>query len=107
MKVKEITAVPLVTNSVSNPSVSIGKASLVFKDALASGEYLEYQVGERTANIYDSIGNARSVIVEQKGSFRIPSGDYEATVSGIAELSNAPAQVVLTIGARGKFIGNK
>ena len=106
VKVKEITAVPLVTNTVTNPSVSLGKASLVFKDALASGEYLEYQVGDRTAIIYDSIGNARSVSVEQKGRFRIPSGHYGATVSGITELSDAPAQVVLTIGVKGKFFGN-
>ena len=106
VKVKKVEAVPLSPNPLTNPTVHHDNTSITFIDTLNSGEYIEYKVGNKTAQIYDGIGNARTVSVERNGRFRIPSGEFELTVSGVPGLIDAPSEVTLTIGLYGGFIRN-
>lgn len=106
IKVKDVSAVPLAANAMTDPVVKIGNASITFSDSIQSGEYLEYRVGEKHAFAYDSIGNVRKVSVSQKGRFRIPRGIFSVKVSGSPELNDTSAQVVLTVGLQGRFVGN-
>lgn len=107
VKIGTIEAVPLVSNNLANPQISIGKAILTFADTIQSGEYLEYQVGDNVALIYDNIGNSREVPVSKSGRFRIPKGAFTAKVSGAGEVQDAPSEVVLTIGLYGHVIKNR
>ena len=104
--VLSIDAVPLVSNALANPVVAVNGASVTFQGTLQSGEYLEYNAGERSVVVSDSIGNARTINVKRKGRFVVPSGDFTANVSGIAEHDNMPAEVCLTFGLYGNFIHN-
>ena len=106
VKIQSIDAVPLVQNALTNPIVRIGKTNVSFKDAIQSGEYIEYTVGDKTAMVYDSIGNSRRISVSRSEGFCIPHGEFTASVSGIPKLENAPSEVVLTFGLYGKFIHN-
>lgn len=106
VRIRKIDAVPLLPNAISNPTVHISTASVTFLDCINSGEYIEYYVGEKTALVYDRVGNTRVVKVASRGRFRIPKGDYYATVSGIPELKDVPSEVVLTFGLYGSFIKN-
>jgi hypothetical protein len=106
IKIRSIEAVPLVSNTLNNPQITIGNASLTFTDTIQSGEYLEYQVGDKAALVYDSIGNSRVVTVSRSGRFRVPIGEFTASVTGTPELTNAPSEVILTIGLYGQFIKN-
>lgn len=106
VSVKNIEAVPIVSNALSNPTVSVGNSSVTFSDTIQSGEYIEYQAGNSSAIVYDSVGNAREVPVSTTGRFRISPGAFRAKVSGTSELKNAPSQVTLTVGFRGDFIKN-
>ena len=104
VRIRSIEAVPLVSNALTNPKIAIGNTSLTFKDQIRSGEYLEYQVGDKTAFIYDSTGNSREVSVSRVGRFLVPAGAFSVTVAGAPELKSAPAQVTLTVGLYGQFI---
>lgn len=104
--VKSIDAVPLVSNSITNPKVSIGNASVTFVDTLQSGEYVEYTTGEKTALAYNQAGKSRSIKVKSRGRFRVPHGAFTATVSGTPERKDCPSEVVLTLGLFGQFIQN-
>lgn len=106
VKIKKIEAVPLIPNTLTNPTVRLGKASLVFNDVLQSGEYLEYTVGDKSATVYDYIGTSRTIKVSKKGRFRVPSGNFTATVTGTPGVTGAPSQATLTFGLYGKFIKN-
>ena len=106
VRIRKIDAVPLVENALSAPTITLGSASVTYQDTLHSGEYLEYYAGNKTALIYDRIGNSRTVRVTRQGRFRIPQGAYQATVSGLPELKDAPSEVVLTFGTYGRFIKN-
>lgn len=106
VQIKAIEAVPIVANTLASPRITIGKESISFSGTIKSGEYLEYQVGDKTALIYDGIGNSRKVQTSSNNRFRIPHGAFSATVSGEAELSNAPCEVVLTFGLYGDYIEN-
>lgn len=101
-----IDAVPVVPNALTNPTIMLNKAMVTFEGTLQSGEYLEYNAGENNAIIYDSIGNARIVNAYRKGKFMVPEGAFNATVSGISEHDNMPAEVSLTFGLYGAFIHN-
>ena len=106
VRIRSVEAVPLVSNTLTNPTIHLGNSSISFSDSLKSGEYLEYSVGDKKALVFDSIGNSREVKVSSSGYFRVPQGSFTATVSGIPELKNAPSEVVLTIGLYGEFIHN-
>ena len=96
----------MVPNALTNPTIMLNKAMVTFEGTLQSGEYLEYNAGENNAIIYDSIGNARIVNAYRKGKFMVPKGAFNATVSGIPEHDNMPAEVSLTFGLYGAFIHN-
>lgn len=104
--VMSIDAVPLVSNALSDPVVKVNGASVTFQGTLQSGEYLEYNAGEKSAVVYDRMGNSRKVRVKRSGRFRVPAEDFTANVSGIAEHDNMPAEVCLTFGFYGNFIHN-
>lgn len=107
VRVRDIKAVPLVSNPLTNPTVHWGSSSIRFLDTLKSGEYIEFSTGKSTtAFIYDRIGNSRSVRVMRSGSLQVPNGPFSATVSGTSQLKNAPTEVVLTFGLYGQFIKN-
>ncbi len=106
VRIKEIDAVPVVSNSLTNPIVHIGPMAIVFRDTIQSGEYIEYKVGDEKALVYDSIGNSRAINVSRRGRFRIAKGSFIAWVSGTPELKNAPTEVTLTFGLYGDFIHN-
>lgn len=106
VRVKDIVAVPRVSNALKNPSVKLSNASITFEGNLKSGEFIEYQAGDNVATIFNSIGESRTVPVLRQGRFRIPHGLFEATVSGQSELQDTPCQVVATIGSKGRFITN-
>lgn len=106
VRIDSIAAVPLKQNHLINPRLKLGSASITFNDTIESGEYIEYNVGDKTATVYDEIGNSRSVRVQRKGRFIVPKGSFTATVSGEPELKNAPSEVTLTFGLYGKFIHN-
>lgn len=106
VKVKSIDAVPLANNPVTNPKVNIGKASLMFLDTIQSGEYIEYNAGDKKALVYDRIGNSRSIKVKRNRRFRVPNGDFTANVTGDWEVKDAPSEVVITFGLYGDFIHN-
>ena len=106
VEVKNVDAVPVVSNSLTNPIVHIGPMAIVFRDTIQSGEYIEYKVGDEKALVYDSIGNSRAINVSRRGRFRIAKGSFIAWVSGTPELKNAPAEVTLTFGLYGDFIHN-
>lgn len=105
IRINKIEAVPLIPNTLNYPSIHLGNASISFNDSLHSGEYIEYAKGARTATVYDSLGFSRTIRVTKKGRFRIPSGQFSATVKSASETTN-PAQAVLTIGLYGQFIQN-
>jgi len=106
VRVGSIEAVPLVENALSNPIVRIGNSSVTFKDVIKSGEYIEYASGAKTALVYDSIGNSRTINVKRKGRLRVPYGAFSVIVDGDPELPETPAVVTLTIGLYGDFIFN-
>lgn len=106
VKVRSIDAVPLVTNSLTNPTITVGRAKVTFLDSIQSGEYIEYTVGNSTAFVYDGIGNPREVEVSRKGRFRVPHGFFSATVGGTPEHKDVPTEVALTFGLYGSFIRN-
>ena len=106
IKIRSIEAVPLVSNTLTTPQITIGTASLTFMDTIQSGEYLEYQVGDKAALVYDGIGNSRVVTVSRSGRVRVPIGEFTASGTGTPELTNAPSEVTLTIGLYGQFIKN-
>lgn len=106
VQVYDIEAVPIIPNAISSPTITLNKATVSFEGTLQSGEYLEYNAGKKTAIIYDSIGNGRTVNVKRKRHFLVPKGDFSATVSGTAEHENMPAEVCLTFGLYGEFIHN-
>ena len=72
--VLSVDAVPLVSNALTNPVLTLNGASVTFQGTLQSGEYLEYNAGERIAVVYDSMGNSRTVKVKRSGRFRVPAG---------------------------------
>ena len=106
VKVKRIDAVPIVANPVNNPTVVHANASIKFLDTIQSGEYIEYNVGEKKAFAYDRQGNKRIVNIKRKRRFRIPNGNFSTSVTGDWELKKATPEVVLTIGLLGAFIHN-
>lgn len=105
-RLKSIDAVPLSSNSLTEPSVHVGSANVTFMDVINSGEYVEYKAGERSAHVYDSMGNSRNIMVKRKGRFRVPNGHFTATVSGKPELNGAPSEVTLTVGVYGNYFKN-
>lgn len=106
VRIDSIEAVSLVENALTNPVVRVGNASVTFKDVIKSGEYIEYSSGTKTALVYDSIGNSRTIYVKRKGRLRVPSGSFTVTMGGKPELSESPAAVALTVGLHGDFIHN-
>lgn len=104
--IKKVEAVPIVSNALMNPTVHIGSTSIVFKDTIQSGEYIEYTVGDKKALVYDNIGNSRAINVSRRGRFRVPHGSFVASVSGTPELNDAPSEAVLTLGLYGSYIHN-
>ncbi len=106
VSIQRVEAVPIVSNSLTNPTVHIGKTSVTFNDVIKSGEYIEYTLGNQKASVFDSIGDSRIIGVSRSGRPRIPKGDFSAYVSGIPEIENAPSEVILTLGLYGKFIHN-
>ena len=106
VSVRKVEAVSIVNNSLINPTIHSGRATVTFNDTIKSGEYIEYSVGEKEASVYDSIGNLRTISVKRTGRFRIPKGIFSIYVSGTPEVENAPSEVSLTVGLYGKFIHN-
>lgn len=104
--IRKVEAVPIVSNSLTNPTVHLGNASVTFNDTIKSGEYIEYSVGNQDAEVYDSVGNSRTIGVSRSGRFRVPRGKFSALVSGAPEIENSPSVVTLTFGLYGKFIHN-
>lgn len=103
-RIKQIDAVPLKSNSLINPVVSVDGSSIQFLGDIQSGEYIELYPGEKNAMVYDRIGNGRSISIRRDGRLLIPSGPFKATVSGRAEYDDMPSNVTLTIGLYGQFI---
>ena len=103
---RSIEAVPLVSNTISNPTVRIGGSTVTFNDNLKSGEYLEYFARDKEAMIYDRLGKSRVISVKRTGRLRVPVGEFTATVAGDNELINTPSEVILTVGVKGEFITN-
>lgn len=106
VRLKSIEAVPIVSNSLTNPKVLLGKSSITFNGTIESGEYIEYQAGNKTAIVYDRFGNSRTIKVKRRGRFNVPKGFFIAKVGGEAELEDAPSEVALTVGLFGTFIHN-
>ena len=106
INVLSIDAVPLVSNILMTPTLTLDGSSVTFKGTLQSGEYLEYNVDEKKAIVYDNMGNTRTIKVIRKGRFIIPEGDFTASVSGVSEYDNMPIEVSLTLGLYGSFIHN-
>ena len=106
IKIKEIGAVPLIQNLIENPTIRIGDTTITFLDTIKSGEYVEYNAGDKKATVFDHIGNSRYVAVVKKGRFKVPNGNFSATVTGETGVVGAPAEVVLTFGLYGGFIHN-
>lgn len=106
VKVKSVDAVPLVSNPIVNPKIRYGNASVTFIDTIQSGEYVEYNEGEKDAVVYDRSGNSRRIEVKRSKDATLPKGQFRASVSGKTKLQNVPSEVVLTFGVKGKFIHN-
>lgn len=106
VRLKSIDAVPIIPNKLTDPIVRLGNASITFNGTIESGEYIEYQVGNKTALVYDRLGNSRTIKVKRRGRFNVPKGFFIAKVGGEAELEDAPSEVALTIGLFGSFIHN-
>lgn len=104
--VKSIDAVPLVSNPIANPTIHIGSASVVFLDTIQTGEYIEYNAGDKIALVYDSIGNSREIRVKRKGKFRAPAGSFNVNVTVEPTRENIPTEIDLTFGLYGEFIHN-
>ena len=105
VRVERIDAVPLISNVLKKPIITIRNTSVSFLDSIKSGEYLEYNPGDEFALVYSRNGNYRVVNVEDK-NFRVPRGKFTAQITGEAEQKNAPTEVVLTFGLYGTFIHN-
>ena len=106
VRIRTIEAVPLIPNTLTNPSITVGEAFVTFDGVLQSGEYIEYNVGDKVALVYDNVGKSRTIGVTTKGRLRVPSGDFTAKVSGDAAHDNMPTEVCLTLGLYGNFIHN-
>lgn len=106
VRIRNVEAVPLLNNSLTNPVVYTGHSQVMFLGELESGEYVEYSAGSKTAMIYDYMGNSRPIKVLRKGRFEVANGDFEMSVSGEASITDAPMGVVLTTGIFGRFITN-
>lgn len=104
--VQKVEAVPIVSNSLTRPTVHVGGASITFDDTIKSGEYVEYSVGNQAAVVYDSQGNGRTIDVSQSGRFRVPRGKFSAFVSGTPEVEDSPSEVILSLGLYGKLVKN-
>ena len=106
VRLKSVEAVPLVSNALINPSIKLGSATITFIDTLKSGEYIEYQVGDKRATIFNNIGTSRTANITRSGKLKVPKGEFSATVNATTENSNAPSEVVLTFGLYGNYIKN-
>ena len=104
--VKSINAVPLVSNPITNPTVIVGSASVVFLDTIQSGEYIEYNAGDKYAVVYDSIGKGRDIKVKRKGKLRASVGSFNVNVTVSPTSEIIPTEIDLTVGLYGKFIHN-
>ena len=104
VKMGDVKAVKMNSYSFSNPSVTVGGKTISFDCDLASGEYLEYDPVTKKAAAYDQAGNSRYVAVSGAMGFRVPSGDFEAELSGTSDIENAPIEATLTFGFSGQII---
>ena len=106
VKVSSIDAVPITSNPIINPAIHINNTSTVFIDTIQSGEYIEYNVGDDEARVYDCLGNSRSIEVKLDRNFKVPKGRFVATITGMPQNKDIPNAVDLTFGFFGKFIHN-
>lgn len=106
INIKSIDAVPIVSNTLDNPTIILGGVSVTFNDSVKSGEYIEYNAGDKEALLFDRLGKSRVITVKRNGKLKVPHGEFTATVSGNAELDDAPNGVTLTIGVKGDYVMN-
>lgn len=106
VKVKSIDAVPLIDNPIINPNVRYGTTTVTFVHTLQSGEYIEYDVGNKTAVVYDRKGNSRIIPVRTTKDLVLKNGKFMVSVSGNSKVTNAPTEVALTFGVKGQFVHN-
>ena len=78
--VSPVKALPMVSNKIVNPAVSVGGAEIVFPVEMMSGDYLEfYSTGDCT--LYDSKGAIRAKVVPKGAIPEFRSGINECTFS--------------------------
>ena len=89
-----------VYNVVKNPTVTIGKESVMFECELMSTDFIEWD-GE-TAKVIDRYANEKTIWFQ--GTVTAPKGKYKATLTCQSSLNNCPVNAYLTIGTKGNII---
>ncbi|MBR5459797.1 MAG: hypothetical protein IKV53_02935 [Clostridia bacterium] len=89
-----------VYNVVKNPTVTIGKESVMFECELMSTDFIEWD-GE-TAKVIDRYANEKQIWFQ--GTVTAPKGKYKATLTCQSSLNNCPVNAYLTIGTKGNII---
>ncbi len=87
-------------NIIKNPSVTIGKETIVFECELMSTDFVEWNGKE--AKVIDRYANEKTIWFN--GNITAPHGTYKATVGMLSSLNNCPVNVHLTIGTTGSEI---
>ncbi|MBQ9975668.1 MAG: hypothetical protein IJP16_04090 [Clostridia bacterium] len=97
-----ITACRQVYNVVKNPTVTVGKETVMFECELMSTDFIEWD--GKSAKVIDRYGNEKNIW--HQGTLTVPKGKFKASVGCQASLNACPVNVHLTFGTTGKTIKN-
>lgn len=107
VKIDDFRACTPVNAPVTNPSVTIGGKTIIFKTTLRSGEYLEYvpDLGKAYKHSYNILAagtNGNTVTVSEvttTGAVTVPAGDFSFTYNTTGT-TTAPIRARVTIGLK-------
>ena len=89
-----------VYNVIKNPTVTIGRETVMFECELKSTDFIEWD--GKTAKVIDRYANEKPVWFQ--GTVTAPKGEFKATAGLQSSLNNCPVNIHLTIGTTGKEV---
>ena len=100
VQMSSVTACRQVYNVVKNPTVTVGKDTVMFECELKSSDFIEWD--GKTAKVIDRYGNEKTVYFT--GSITAPKGRFKASAGYGVSLNGCPVNIHLTLGFTGKEI---
>ncbi|MBQ9975669.1 MAG: hypothetical protein IJP16_04095 [Clostridia bacterium] len=100
VRMSSVNACRQVYNVLKNPTVTVGKETVMFECELMSTDFIEWD--GKTAKVIDRYANEKPIWFQ--GSLTVPKGKYRVTVGYQSSLNNCPVNLYLTMGTTGKEI---